>query len=254
MTISDNRNTSLNDPATAPHVSWWYRPYVSRQWTVCELSIVNCELRVVNPQLCEPSALWVVNSVSCRQWTASREPSTLWAVRHASRELWAVDSELWTASREPSALWAVRPVSRELCELSTVNCESWTLNSVSRPPCESWTLSRRQWTVNCESWTLSSVSRPPYESCMLPARRWAYHGDVAKLVGARHRVVVEHAGAGEPARRRVVGEDDQLVLSAPVAHKVEALLDVGHHDPVRLRVDRDDEVGNVLQHPAQCEG
>ena len=74
-----------------------------------------------------------------------------------------------------------------------------------------------------------------------------YNADVAKLVGAGHGVVVEHGGAGQPARTGVISEDDELVLLVPVADEVEALLHVAHHDAVTHRVDVGDEVRNVLR-------
>ena len=76
--------------------------------------------------------------------------------------------------------------------------------------------------------------------------KFTYDADVAKLVGAGHGAVVEHGGAGEPARVRVVGEHDQLVLRAPVLDEVEALLHVRGDDPLTQRVDVRDEVRNVL--------
>ena len=76
--------------------------------------------------------------------------------------------------------------------------------------------------------------------------KFTYDADVAELVGAGHGTVVEHGGAGEPARVRVVGEHDQLVLRAPVLDEVEALLYVRGDDPLTQRVDVRDEVRNVL--------
>ena len=76
--------------------------------------------------------------------------------------------------------------------------------------------------------------------------RFAYDADVAELVGSSHRVVVKHSGTGKPARAGVVCKNDELVFLVPVAHIVEALLHVAHHDAVAHRVDVGDEVGNVL--------
>ena len=73
-----------------------------------------------------------------------------------------------------------------------------------------------------------------------------YHADVTKLVGAGHGAIVEHGGAGQPARVSVVGEHDELVLRAPILDKVEALLHVRSHDTLTQCVDVRDEVRNVL--------
>ncbi len=74
-----------------------------------------------------------------------------------------------------------------------------------------------------------------------------HHGDVSELVGAGHGAEVEHGGAGEPARVRVVGEHDQLVLLPPVLDVVETLLHVRRHDPRAQSVDVRDEVRDVLK-------
>lgn len=77
-----------------------------------------------------------------------------------------------------------------------------------------------------------------------------YDADVAELVGGGHGVVVEQAGRGHPARIRVVGEDDELVLVASVADPEQALLDVGHDHALANGVDAGHQVGNVLQRRA----
>lgn len=73
-----------------------------------------------------------------------------------------------------------------------------------------------------------------------------HDADVPELVGGGHGVVVQQAGRGHPARVRVVGEDDELVLVAPVAHPEHALLHVGHDDALADGVDAGHQVGDVL--------
>ena len=45
----------------------------------------------------------------------------------------------------------------------------------------------------------------------------------------------------------VICKNDELVLRRPVFDKMDALLYVGHHDPVAEGLDADHHVGNVLQ-------
>ncbi len=71
-------------------------------------------------------------------------------------------------------------------------------------------------------------------------------GDAAELVSDGHGVVVEHAGGGHPPGRRVVREDDQLVLLSFVLDEVDALLDVGHDDAVSHGLDVNHQIRNVL--------
>ena len=157
MTISDNRNTSLNNPATAPHVSRWYRPHVSRQWTVCELSIVNCALRVVNPQLCAPSALWVVNS----------EPSTV------NCELRVVNPQLC----EPSALRVVHAAS------AAVSVPRWRCQTCRRPPSCCSQACRRRWAsaASCRRrrWSAGSLRACSAQSGSSPGCRTPRSGSPA---------------------------------------------------------------------------
>ena len=77
-------------------------------------------------------------------------------------------------------------------------------------------------------------------------RKATYNGNAAELVSPDHRVIVEDGGASYPARVRVVGEHNQLVLLAPVADEEEAVLHVGHHDTVAQRMDGGDKVGDML--------
>lgn len=80
---------------------------------------------------------------------------------------------------------------------------------------------------------------------------FSYDADVAKLVGTGHGVVVEQAGRGHPAGVRVIGEDDELVLVASVAHPEEALLDVGDDHALADGVDARHQVGDVLNAEGQ---
>lgn len=74
-----------------------------------------------------------------------------------------------------------------------------------------------------------------------------HYADVPELVGGGHGVVVQQAGRCHPAGTRVVGEDDELVLVAPVTHPEQALLNVGHNHALTNRVDARHQVGNVLK-------
>ena len=83
--------------------------------------------------------------------------------------------------------------------------------------------------------------------CKDDERQNTYNSDVAKLVCSGDGVVVEEGGACEPARIRIIGEDDQLVLHSFVAQEVETFLDVWNNDSFSHRLDVDNEVRDVLK-------
>lgn len=80
-----------------------------------------------------------------------------------------------------------------------------------------------------------------------PVRHRTHDADVPELVGRGHGVVVKETGRGHPAWVRVVGEDDELVLVAPVAHPEQALLNIGHNHALACGVDARHQVGDVLE-------
>lgn len=74
-----------------------------------------------------------------------------------------------------------------------------------------------------------------------------YNADVSKLVSRGHGVIVEQTGCRHPAGIRVVSEDDELVLIAPIAHPEQTLLDVRYDHALANGVDASHQVGNMLQ-------
>mmetsp|Transcript_14057 Transcript_14057/g.46181 ORF Transcript_14057/g.46181 Transcript_14057/m.46181 type:complete len:390 (-) Transcript_14057:39-1208(-) len=76
--------------------------------------------------------------------------------------------------------------------------------------------------------------------------RQARDEDVAKLVAARHRVVVEHHPRRQPPWARLVRKDVHHVVLRLVPHKVEPFLDVPDVDALALRLDGANRVGKVF--------
>jgi len=66
---------------------------------------------------------------------------------------------------------------------------------------------------------------------------YTYHADVAELVRSSDGVIIQETRRRDPALVCVVGKHYQLVLRTLVAHKVETVLAVGHHNAVAHRVD-----------------
>lgn len=74
-----------------------------------------------------------------------------------------------------------------------------------------------------------------------------HNGNISELVCSRNRIVVEQRGACDPARARVIGENDQLVFLSFVSKKVKALLNIANNYALPNGVNSHDVVRNVLQ-------